>query len=160
MDSPRQQAARSYGWSVGGIVRERLISKAPARANERYHSKQQSQRRRVRVERFRTSFFIYEFICDAGDLRLTRGIIVIVGEKGKCHQALSNKERGDGMKGSDCRGTSSKPRADCKCVYGTAGGTVHAFAIRSKNTVMKWAIKNSTNIHRLRKRLSANLVWR
>jgi len=60
----------------------------------------------VRVERFRTSFFIYELICDAGDFELTRGIIVIVGEKGKRHQALSNKERGDGMEGSDCRGTS------------------------------------------------------
>src|SRR5262245_9317952 len=97
MDSPRQQAARSYGWCVGGLVRERLISKAPARASERYHCNQQSKLRRVRVEEFRTSFFIYEFICDAGDLKLTRGIIVIVGEKGKCHQALSNKERGDGF---------------------------------------------------------------
>jgi hypothetical protein len=90
------------GWSVGGIVRERLISKAPARASERYHCNQQSKLGRVRVERFRTSFFIYEFncdaiyefICDAGDLKLTRGIIVIVGEKGKCHQALSNKNAG------------------------------------------------------------------
>ena len=97
MDSPRQQAARSCGWCVGGIVRERLISKAPARANERYHYKQQSQRRRVRIERFRTSFFIYEFICDAGDFKLTREIIVIAGEKGKCYQGLSNKERGDGF---------------------------------------------------------------
>src|SRR5215470_11998359 len=95
MDSLRQQAARSYGWCVGGIVRERLISKAPARASERYHCKQQSQRRRVRVERFRTSFFIYEFICDAGVFKLTREIIVIAGEKGKCHEALSNEERGD-----------------------------------------------------------------
>src|SRR5215510_305807 len=94
MDSPRQQAARSYGWCVGGLVRERLISKAPARASERYHCNQQSKLRRVRVERFRTSFFIYEFICDAGDHKSTREIIVIVGEKGKCHQALSNKNVG------------------------------------------------------------------
>src|SRR5215475_8150055 len=79
---------------VGGIVRERLISKAPARASERYHCNQQSKLRRVRVERFRTSFFIYEFICDAGDHKSTREIIVIVGEKGKCHQALSNKNVG------------------------------------------------------------------
>src|SRR5262245_25564166 len=105
MDSPRQQAARSYGWCVGGLVRERLISKAPARASERYHCNQQSKLRMVRVERFRTSFFIYEFICDAGDFKLTRGIIVIVGEKGKRHQALSNKERGDSLKGADCRRT-------------------------------------------------------
>ena len=28
---------------------------------------------------------------DAGDLKLTREIIVIAGEKGKCHQALSNQ---------------------------------------------------------------------
>ena len=76
---------------------ERLISKAPARVYERYHCKQQSQRRRVRIERFRTSFFIYEFICDAGVVKLTREIIVIAGEKGKCHEALSNEERGDGF---------------------------------------------------------------
>jgi hypothetical protein len=35
---------------------------------------------------------INEFICEACDLKLTREIIVIAGEKGKFHQALSGKE--------------------------------------------------------------------
>ena len=122
MDSPRQQAAQSYGWWVGGIVRERLISKAPARASERYHYNQQSKLRRVRVESFRTSFFIYEFICDAGVLKLTRGIIVIVGEKGKCHQALSNKNAGMVLRMIFSRATAASFRLNGKDRL-TTGGT-------------------------------------
>ena len=51
-------------------------------------------------------FMAYEFIREAYDLKLTREIIVIVGEKGKCHEALTDKEREEDKKGSDCRRTS------------------------------------------------------
>lgn len=48
------------------------------------------------MERSRTSLYLYMNL--SVNLSTTREIIVITGEKGKCYQTLSNKERGDGKK--------------------------------------------------------------
>jgi hypothetical protein len=45
-------------------------------------------------------------------LSTTREIIVITGEKGKCYQALSNKERGDGFD-TDLQVEPRRPISEC-----------------------------------------------